>query len=358
MKIKKILKISAIIIIVPVLGFAVFLGYAFFADYKPEAEEVQFTANAPKILNDTLEYSALIWNIGYCGLSKDMDFFYDGGTNVYPEESIVNNNLEAVKSFLSSKNDVDFFLLQEVDKDSKRSWHQNQYEEITKLFPEYFASFGKNYDVGFVPLPVSKPMGKVVSGIMTSSRYEPYSSVRHTFPGSFDFPKNLFMLDRCFLVNKYKMENGKDLLIINTHNSAFDNGSLKKVEMEFLKTFLLTEYDKGNYIVVGGDWNQCPPEYEPMFQNFDNVDVSFIDINYLPQEWNWVYSSSLPTNRRVIKPYNEADTPVTLIDFFLVSPNIEVKSVEGIDLKFENSDHQPVRMVFKLKNETELNVGM
>ena len=26
---------------------------------------------------------------------------------------------------------------------------------------------------------------------------------------------------------------------------------------------MLEEYEKGNYIVVGGDWNQCPPDFKP-----------------------------------------------------------------------------------------------
>ena len=31
--------------------------------------------------------------------------------------------------------------------------------------------------------------------------------------------------------------------------------------MEYLKKMLELEYSQGNYIVVGGDWNQCPPGF-------------------------------------------------------------------------------------------------
>jgi len=91
------------------------------------------------------------------------------------------------------------------------------------------------------------------------------------------------MLDRCFLVNRYPLKNGKELLIVNTHNSAYDNGTLKKQEMAFLKQWLLDENNKGNYIVVGGDWNQCPPRFKPDYNDnaFDAVDYFVKEIFHL-----------------------------------------------------------------------------
>ena len=73
------------------------------------------------------------------------------------------------------------------------------------------------------------------------------------------------MLDRCFMVNRYPLENGKELLVINTHNEAFDPGEIRKAQMAYLKEFLLSEYAKGNYIIAGGDWNMSPPDFKPEF---------------------------------------------------------------------------------------------
>ena len=42
-------------------------------------------------------------------------------------------------------------------------------------------------------------------------------------------------------------------------------------------------------------------------------------------------------------------TFVTLIDFYLVSPNIRVEEVKGINIKFRYSDHQPVRLKVSLE---------
>lgn len=50
-----------------------------------------------------------------------------------------------------------------------------------------------------------------------------------------------------------------------------------------------------------------------------------------------------------VKKYVEGENFVTIIDGFIVSPNVEIVNVQGKDLKFENSDHNPVSAVFKLK---------
>ena len=158
------------------------------------------------------------------------------------------------------------------------------------------------------------------------------------------------MLDRCFLVNHYPLENGKDLLVINTHNEAFDPGQIRKAQMAYLKDFLLSEYQKGNYIIAGGDWNQSPPGFKPGFTGHPvNTGQMMMDSDYLPAEWKWIYDNTIPSNRTVIAAYDPATTTTTVIDFFLLSPNIESVSVDCIDLNFENSDHNPVRLKVRLK---------
>ena len=251
-----ILKVILFLILLIAIGFAGIIIYALVSDYKPEVKTEVFNSNKPDKLTDTSEISVLSWNIGYCGLDKDMDFFYDGGTKVFtPREKCI-ENLDAVKRFFEINYSVDFILIQEIDINSKRSYKINQFDTLSKLMNDHHPFFAKNYDVFFVPVPPASPMGKVVSGITTFSRFLPSSSVRYSFPGEYGFPKQLFMLDRCFLVNRYPLENGKELLIINTHNEAFDPGEIRRTQMAYLKEFLLAEYEKGNFIIAGGDWNQ------------------------------------------------------------------------------------------------------
>ena len=347
---KKVLKVVLYLFILIVLVFAGLIITAIVTDYKPADTVEVYKAESSSTITDTLEFSIVNWNIGYCGLDASMDFFYDGGTHVRPPEENVKKNLIAVIGYLKNQENTDFFLLQEVDKKSKRSYRINQYDSLQNMFSNYHASFGKNYDVFFVPTPPTEPYGKVVSGLMTLSKFNPVEVVRHQFPGNYVFPKGLFMLDRCFLVSRIPVSNGKQLLMINTHNSAYDDGSLKAGQMTYLKEFLLTEYEKGNYIVVGGDWNQCPPDVDTTFADFhfDTKDFSRIDKDYLPPDWNWVFSNKTPTNRSVTTPYDKNTSVTTVIDFFLISPNIENLAIENINLEFENSDHQPVKASFRL----------
>jgi exonuclease III len=61
-----------------------------------------------------------------------------------------------------------------------------------------------------------------------------------------------------------------------------------------------------------------------------------------------VYQTKVPTNRNADKKWDRKTVPVTTIDFFLVSPNVEPLDIKGVDLDFENSDHNPVFAKFRL----------
>ena len=342
----KILRPLLYLILFLVGAFLLFLLYATIDDYKPEAVSVQSIEDETEIIPDSLQLKLLIWNIGYAGLDASMNFFYDGGEKMRPSKEGVLHNLEGIQSVLAPYRNYNFILLQEVDQDSKRSYHVNQYEAIKKQFAEYASHFGTNYDVGFVPIPLTEPMGKVESGLMTLSKHSPVKVERHSFPGNYSWPMKLFMLDRCFLVNRYQLSNQKELLIINTHNSAYDDGSLRAQQMSYLSDFLLDEYNKGNYLIVGGDWNQTPFGFEPElpFHHFDTVNLSYVTEDYPVAGWHWAYDSEMPTNRRVALPYNRSSSLSTVIDFYLASPNVELSEVKTLDLDFQYSDHQPVQV--------------
>jgi len=347
---KTVLKALLSVLLLAVLIFVGLIVYAVITDYKPKEKEVVFSGEKTVNLNDTTGYSILTWNIGYCGLDKDMDFFYDGGKKVMTPKPRCINNLNEVEKFLKQNDSADFIFIQEIDKGSKRSYYLNEYDSLSRVLKSYSPFFAKNYDVFFVPVPPANPMGKVLSGVAIYSKYPPSSSVRYSFPGEYGFPKQLFMLDRCFLVNRYPLRNGKELVVINTHNEAFDPGEIRKAQMAYLKEFLLKEYRNGNYIIAGGDWNETPPDFKPEFSgNKVNTLQMGMPSDYLPPEWKWVYDNHAPSNRTVIATYDPSTTTTTVIDCFLLSPNLEALSVNCINLNFENSDHNPVKIKFKLR---------
>jgi len=331
-------------------------------DYQPQAEiKLDVSGESSATLTDSI-ITLANWNIGYCGLGSNSTFFYDDGRmftsgpyNVRSSKEMVEGHLKGVLDFIRAE-PADFYLLQEVDQRSRRSYKINAHEKVSELLPNYSNTFAPNYKVARVPIPVLQPwnvMGKMHSGLSTYSKYPLTESIRYQSPGKYDWPIRIFQLDRCFSTHRIQHSSGNELVVINTHNSAYDGGVLKKQEMELLKEVVLKEYQKGNYVIVGGDWNQCPPGFQ--FDQFrpgmsaEGYSQDNISASYLPSDWTWAFDASVPTNRKLPETYQGAKTFVTLIDYYLVSPNVEVVEVRGVDQQFQFSDHQPVMLKVKLK---------
>ena len=346
---KKILLTLLWVILIPIVLFGVFLIYSTLFEYTPADQEIVFNTEESAALPESTSFTAMTWNFGFTGLGANMDFFYDGGEKVRDSKENVSKNLGSITRYVAQYDTVDFLLLQEVDLKSKRSYYTNHLEALGEVLPEHQAFLGLNYVVDFVPIPVKEPFGKIKSGLVTYSKYLPRSSVRHSYHGNYKWPMSTFMLKRCYLVNRYPLSDGREFLLINLHNSAYDDGSLRAAQLEQLSAFVEGEYNKGNYVFIGGDWNQCPTDFIPRMEHvFDTVTLSYLPADFL-KGWEQVYSDTIPTNRRIMIPYDQSKTPTTLIDFYIVSPNIEIESVWTEDLSFENTDHNPVFITFRLK---------
>ena len=349
----KILKITGTVIITAILLFGFFLIYSTLSWYNPP-QKINLAENSfPDTIRCDSALSILSWNIGYAGLGENMDFFYDGGQKVRDTKERTLINLDSINHFLKRNNSHSFIFIQELDLNSTRSHYLN---EMDSLFAEtsYHTVYAPNYVVKFVPVPPTSPMGRVSSGILSLSRFLPKKSIRYAYPGMFGWPNRLFNLRRCLLANRYPTNNGKEFVLINSHMSAFDDGSLKKQEMNYLREFVLAEYTKGNYVVVGGDWNQSPPGLSLTKFGADYKIESFILSNiksdFMPETWKWACDTTSPTNRYLLTSYHPEKTFSCIIDFFLVSPNVEVIQNKTYHLHFQNSDHNPTSMTFMLKN--------
>jgi len=342
--------IVAILIVLIIIALVV----ATLTNYRPSGREALLKtgkAQLAKINND--ELTLLSWNIGYGGLGKEMDFFYEGGKQVRPPLENVHKYFGGIKKFLETNKETDFILLQEIDVKAKRSYWQNQVQVLGKILENHDYVFAKNYDVPFVPVPITQPMGKVLAGQVTFSLYNPATSERVSFPGDLGWPNSLFLLDRCYVIQRFITANDKVLVVINTHNSAFDKGEKRKQQLDLLKSAALKEFQSGNYVVIGGDWNLNPPDFDStQIKNGDlasNNPAGNIQHDLFPANWTWAYDKTKPTNRFVNTSYSHGKTQTTIIDFFLLSPNIELLEVNTVDLNFEHSDHNPVKIKIILK---------
>jgi len=335
--------------------FCLFLLIIVLTDFRPEpVEKLVAKGNAREISETDSIYSVTTWNIGYFGLGKECDFFYDGGKMTRPAKTDYYRYAAETLKYLDRSAKSDFYFFQEVDLNSARSYRNYQVKKISGLFQGYESAIAINYDVQFVPIPLRKPMGKVKSGLFSMTRYISTENSRYALPGGYSWPVRLFQLDRCFLLTRVPLPSGKDLVLINTHNEAYDDGSQRIQQLAILKNVMLKEYDNGNFVIAGGDWNQNPVGYKML--RFTNEDLGRyieppIDPNLLPEGWQWAFDPEIPTNRDVNQPYIIGETRTTIIDFFVVSPNISVIEIKTDDLGFEWSDHQPVRMRFRLGHQ-------
>ncbi len=359
-----IIKLLLAVLLLFLLYVIIALAHGTLTDFKPDKVTTLTPFGGSKlnvIKQDVLTFAN--WNVGYGGLGAESNFFYDSGGFLTskgkmiraPKEN-VEKNVQGAVDFLKN-NPADFYLFQEVDFGSKRSYHTNQHELFTNTKQDYLSTFAVNYKSARVPLPVLefwRVMGKMNSGLGTYTKYVPQESIRYQFPGNYGWPTRIFQLDRCFSLHRIATATGKELIVINTHNSAYDDGTLKKKQMAYMKKILLEEYNKGNYVVVGGDWNQCPPDFKfDKFSPLDDKGRGYSQMNvpkdYLPEGWTWVFDPEKPTNRKLTDAYQKGQTFTTLIDFYLTSPNVEVLKVNTVDQDFQFSDHQPVMMTIKLK---------
>ncbi|MGA2483853.1 MAG: endonuclease/exonuclease/phosphatase family protein [Candidatus Acidiferrales bacterium] len=294
------------------------------------------------------ELSLMTWNLGYAGMGEEADFFMDGGHDVLAKDkATVVAHLENITDFLQ-QHPQDIYFLQEVDSDSRRSYYVDEFGGITGALSDYYYSSALNFDVRFLPYPFTQPIGRVRSGLLSLAAYQPAEAARFQLPGSFRWPVSSFNLDRCLLVWRLPREDGKEWVVMNVHLEAWDaGGGLKSQELEFLRNLAIGEYERGNYVIVGGDWNATLPgvrlDQFPSTSKLNQYNMT-LPANFLPSGWRWGVDASRPSNRRSDAPYRPGENYVTVIDGFVVSPNVQILSVNTLALGFRDSDHEPVVM--------------
>jgi len=351
--IKRILLTILIVILIPIFGIAGFVGYAALTEYNPaEIEDaIMLTSRAVEPIG--LEnFKITTYNIGYCGMDAQQDFFMDGG--VMSRSSSLEQtqiNMNKVIEFIDTI-DSNAYFIQEVDESATRSHDLNQIDALIQGLPDYSATFAYNYKANWVPVPILEPMGKAYAGLMTLTKNQPESSVRYQLPGYESVPTRYVDLKRCVMTNTFPLENGKALILVNIHLSAFDKGGvIRAKQIEWLNNYLFELYNpEENYIVVGGDWNHLMSQ--EIFERITGEPESWIAVipdSVTANGFTLVYDNEINSVRSAIKPYVEGENFETIIDGFLVSPNVEIVSVNTHDLNFENSDHQPVTAVFNFK---------
>lgn len=331
------------------------VGYLTVTEYSPAHAELA-DRGARSVHNEMQgrELRIVTFNTGYGALGEGADFFMDGGTGVNPEsQEQVKENMLGIEGILA-RTDGDILLLQEVDTDSDRSYNMNQWLQYEYDLRGYETRFALNYSCDYVPYPLPETIGKVNSGLATYSRFDISSATRYSLPCPFEWPVRVANLKRCMLVTRmpitdvtYVDDNGvtrQELVVVNVHLEAYDDGEGKAEQTRQLMEFIQAEFAKGNYVIVGGDFNQTFPNAVGIYPIKDSELWMPGVLDELPEGWQYAYDGATPTCRLLNQPYDPTDnqTQHYVIDGFIVSPNITVNEVVTLDEEFLYSDHNPV----------------
>ncbi len=374
---KKPVKIIAItllsIIGAAVLVVAAYLLYVVFQYYRLVDDlPLEIVGNTQTEVRVGQSYSVVSYNLGFGAYSPEYSFFMDegemaDGTKVkgtYAKgmsKADVEKNV-AGQMTVAKELGADFYFFQEVDVKADRSYGIDMYARARDSLGGYSFVYAENFHTAKLLYPFNDPIGKTKAGILSLSKYKIDSAVRRSFPLTKSFIDKLFDLDRCFSVQYLPIAGSdKKLVMINLHMSAYDKGgTVRAKQLEMLNSVLAYEYEAGNYVIAGGDFNHCL-----IADKFESDEEA---LRYFPSEQKtpeWVknsvlHSSELASGFKIAAdtgsstcrgadiPYTRGVNYTTVIDGFIVSSNITVEYEHTVDTQYAYSDHNPVVMGFSL----------
>ena len=377
-KAKKVIKITGIILLALVIVLAAYIIYLYASYHRiPENQELQVeeisqNTEAGNELTTEKNYSALTYNIGFGAYTPDFSFFMDGGKSSWAKsKDSVKETIKGAGELVASK-DPDFALVQEIDLDATRSYHVNEYSILKENIPAYNCVFAQNYDSAFLFYPFTQPHGKSKAGLALFSKYPITGSMRRSFPISTSFTK-FFDLDRCYSISRVPVDNGKELVIFELHMSAYGNSdAIREGQIRMLSEDMQKEYEAGNYVICGGDFNHDLKAADTQSKASDASNNTQTDSGDSAEPESWAYPfprSELPEHfsfcldqlsedekndhwnsaRNADMEYVPGETYTVTLDGFIISDNVECTKYENVNTGYSYSDHDPVYMEFQLK---------
>lgn len=377
-KAKKVIKITGIILLALVIVLAAYIIYLYASYHRIpdnqelQVEEISQNTEAGNELTTEKNYSALTYNIGFGAYTPDFSFFMDGGKSSWAKsKDSVKETIKGAGELVASK-DLDFALVQEIDLDATRSYHVNEYSILKENIPAYNCVFAQNYDSAFLFYPFTQPHGKSKAGLALFSKYPITGSLRRSFPISTSFTK-FFDLDRCYSISRVPVDNGKELVIFELHMSAYGNSdAIREGQIRMLSEDMQKEYEAGNYVICGGDFNHDLKAADTQSKASDASNNTQTDSGDSAEPESWAYPfprSELPEHfsfcldqlsedeknnlwnsaRNADMEYVPGETYTVTLDGFIISDNVECTKYENVNTGYSYSDHDPVYMEFQLK---------
>lgn len=341
-----------------------YLGYVILS-YNRLEDQLKIETNNPQEKELSLEetYTLLTYNIGFGAYEPTYSFFMDTGVmkdgtktqgkygKATSYESVV-GNLEGIVEVSTSRK-YDFYFFQEVDQKADRSYHINQVDVLETIFNNYGSAFALNFHSAYLWYPLLDPHGKTDAGLLSLSSYKIEDNTRISLPITTDWFAKYLELDRAMLVTRIPVGE-VSLVLINAHFSAYDEGGTsRKEQLALLLKMMKEEIELGNYVIVGGDFNQILQHDPTLFDSDQEVPswISLLSEEELIDEVSYVQPinyQDVASIRATDLPYEKGSSYEAIVDGFIVSKNIEATS-KIIDTEYQFSDHNPVMLEFTLK---------
>lgn len=279
----------------------------------------------------------MTWNIGYAGLGEDSDFIMDHGEMILPpSQDLIMKNMNGILEYVV-KSKPDIYLFQEIANYRFPGRKSKILDDIAGILEHYTTYYSRVVKIGI-------PFFRIKMGNAVSSKRSIEDIVRVDLP-----------LDRGSIVGRFQKKNmlaafvpahgEKHWVIVNLHLSAFDeDAEVRREQLGKVRDYILGWYHDGNFVIVGGDWNLrlANTSWPHTTREEDLFWIHDLPATWTPKGWQWGIDTSAPTARTDEKPYLEGENHTSIIDGFLVSPNVQIEKVQTGNMDFKYSDHNPV----------------
>lgn len=253
----------------------------------------------------------MTWNIRF-GIGR-LPFFGDscGERSVFTEDEVL-NTLELIVSKIDEVN-PDILLLQEVDRESKRTAYIDQVQWILDHTNLNYAAYASMWQAQTIP---SDGIGRIDAGNVVMTRNEIESAERIQLPlrTDQDALTKMFYLRRNILKAKIAIPDQDNFYAVAVHATAFATDDTKQKHIDKFKDVLDEMNAAGAVFVAGGDLNSVPPGAETDFCEEDACedDVFHTDTDGGPH-LEGSYLENFANEPTLLQPlYDTYNTAITL----------------------------------------------
>lgn len=302
------------------------------------------TAPAGDVLNIT------VWNLGYGGLGRESDFVSDGGAHLFPpSRTAVRANVTAIADFVQ-REEADVLVFQEIARGGPVNYWVDLKGRLDETLAARSSVFFADFRTRLLPWPLRMTHGQAIysNPAIESAEVVPLPAEDTA----------IFGVKRRYasVVARLPIEGrARGWTVASVHLAAFDpDAAVRTRQLRDLLAWAQREYESGQHVVLAGDWN-----FQLAQTGFPNTtEERFLfwlfpfPEDALPQGWRIGADARVPSVRTNHQPYVPGENYVTTIDGFIVSPNVDIEALAGVDLGFEHTDHQPVRARVRAIAET------